>query len=296
MDLDGIDLAVLIPARGLFALGIDSTETIGPDGLEPPLAAAIARAYNNWLYDFCAADRSRLIGAAMVAPHDVHSAVEEAQRCVEDLGFKSIFLKPGFVNRRPWHDKYYDPLWAECERLDIPVAFHGAIDLLWQDFGLGVHDHYFMWHTFSHPIGPMVALVSMIGGGVFDRFPRLRSAFLEANCSWAPWLIERLHDQYEYIGQFENPLELDPSEYFIRNCTVSVEADERTVAYFIQEFGNDNVVFSTDYPHPDSKFPHAVNKFLDLPISDESKRKILWENCIQLYGITTEAERTEAPA
>jgi predicted TIM-barrel fold metal-dependent hydrolase len=291
MAKEGIDLALLFPSRGLFALGVDSTESIGPDGLEPALATAIARAYNDWLYDFCAPDRTRLIGAAMVAPHDVDAAVDETRRCVEDLGFKSIFLKPGFVNHRPWHDRYYDPLWAECERLSIPVAFHGAMDQLLQDFGQGLHEHFFMFHTFEHPMGPMVALVSMIGGGVFDRFPQLRAAFLEGNCGWAPWLIGRLHDQYEYMGCFENPLELEPAEYFVRNCTVAVEADEKAVAYCIMEFGDDNIVFSTDYPHPDSKFPHAVSKFLKLPISERSKRKILWDNCIRLYGITAEAER-----
>ena len=48
---------------------------------------------------------------------------------------------------------------------------------------------------------------------------------------------------------------------------------------------DDNVVFSTDYPHPDTKFPHAVEKFLELPLSDETKRKFLWDNCARLYRL-----------
>ena len=75
MDVEGLDLAVLYPSRGLFVLGLDSTEQIGSDGLEPEYASAIARAYNDWLADFCAVAPDRMFGAAMVAPHDVPGAV-----------------------------------------------------------------------------------------------------------------------------------------------------------------------------------------------------------------------------
>jgi uncharacterized protein len=126
MDNEGIDLAVLYPSRGLFVLGLDSVDMIGPDGLEPEYASAIARAYNDWLADFCAHRPDRMFGAAMVAPHDIPGAVAEARRCVEELGFKAVFLAPGCVNRRPWHHPAYDPLWAEIERLDVPLAFHSG--------------------------------------------------------------------------------------------------------------------------------------------------------------------------
>src|SRR5919197_584443 len=72
MDVEGIDVAVLFPTRGLYALATDD--------LEPELAAAIARAYNDWLADFCAVDPSRLIGPAMVAPHHIEASVVEGRR------------------------------------------------------------------------------------------------------------------------------------------------------------------------------------------------------------------------
>ena len=95
MDAEGLDLAVLFPSRGLFVLGLDSVEQIGADGLEPEYATAIARAYNDWMKDFCDVAPDRMFGAGMVAPHDVDGAVVEARRCVEELGFKAIFLAPG---------------------------------------------------------------------------------------------------------------------------------------------------------------------------------------------------------
>ena len=121
MDAEGLDVAVLFPSRGLFVLGLDSPQMIGTDGLEPDFAAAIARAYNDWLHDFCARrSASGCSAPAMVAPHDVEAAVAETRRCVEELGFKAIFLAPGCVNRRPWHDPDYDPLWARVRAARHP--------------------------------------------------------------------------------------------------------------------------------------------------------------------------------
>ena len=74
--------------------------------------------------------------------------------------------------------------------------------------------------------------------------------------------------------------------YFRTNCFLSIEADELPARYYVEEFGDENLVFSTDYPHGDSKYPDAVSGFLDLPgVSDESKRKILWDNWARLYGV-----------
>ena len=287
MDREGVDLAVLFPTRGLF-IGIDSKESSATEGIDPGFAAAIARAYNDWLNDFCKEYPDRLFGCAMVFPHDVDDAVAETRRCVEEYGFKSIFLLPGLVNHRNWFDRYYDPLWAECERLDIPVGFHGGgFDYLSPDFGIAPYPWWMMWHTFSHSVGPMHAVVSMTAGGVFERFPNLRAAFLEGNCSWAPWLMARLDDHYEWRGYLENPeLKMKPSEYFKRNCYISVEADEVSAKLYVDWFGDDNVVFSTDYPHQDAKWPNSVDSLLEqLPVSDETKHKFLWDNCMRLYKL-----------
>jgi predicted TIM-barrel fold metal-dependent hydrolase len=82
-------------------------------------------------------------------------------------------------------------------------------------------------------------------------------------------------------------LTMEPSQYFKRQCYVSVEPDETPARFMIEEFGADQLVFSTDYPHGDSRYPHATDAFLELPISDENKRKILWDNCASFYHIPT---------
>ena len=120
-------------------------------------------------------------------------------------------------------------------------------------------------------------------------------ALLEGNCSWAPWLLHRLDEHHEWVGWFEAPdLSKKPSEYFREQCFVSVEVDEETVVHYIDWFGDDNLVFSTDYPHGDSQYPHAVETFRKLPLAEESQRKIVGDNWSRLYDLPLERRRKGA--
>lgn len=279
MDKEGIDVALLFPTRGLFVLGID--------GLDPDFAAAIARAYNDWLYDFAKAAPDRMYGVAMVAPHNISAAVEETRRTVKDLGFKGIFLRPNHVNGYKWSDPYYDPLWEECQRLGVPIGFHEAGRVYLPQPAMSQFCSTFsMFNTLGFPFANMLACADMIYGGVLERFPGLKVAFLEGNCSWVPWLLWRMGEYMETTGRVEYPdLRLKPIEYFQRQCYGSIECDEITAKY-LPDFGlENNIVFSTDYPHLDVKYPRAVESFLSLPFANEIKRKYLWDNCASLYNL-----------
>jgi predicted TIM-barrel fold metal-dependent hydrolase len=81
-------------------------------------------------------------------------------------------------------------------------------------------------------------------------------------------------------------LKSPPSFFFKRQCYASVECDEEPVKYTIDFLGNERLVFSTDFPHVDTKYPRAVERFLELPIDADAKRKILWDNCAAYYGMT----------
>lgn len=278
MDKEGLDVAVLYPSRGLVVLALDH--------MDPELAAAIARAYNNWLHEFCQTAPQRMYGAALVAPHDVVSAVKEARRAVTELGFKGVLMRPNHVNGRQWSDPYYDPLWEECQRLRIPIGFHEAGRVYLPQPALEQFIPTFtMFNTLSFPMANMMACADLIYGGVMERFPKLKVAFLEGNCSWLPWLLWRMGEYMEITGKADHPeLKLEPIEYFQRQCFGSIECDEIT-AKNLPEFGlEDNIVFSTDYPHLDVKYPKSVETFLQLPFKDETKRKYLWDNCARLYG------------
>ncbi|MCY4450145.1 MAG: amidohydrolase family protein [Chloroflexi bacterium] len=278
MDVEGLDIAVLFPTRGLH--------TLAEPFMDPPFAAAIARAYNDWMYDFCAPAPDRLFGAAMISPFDVEDAVTEVERAVNELGFRSIFMRSNQMTDKTWHDPYYDPLWSVLEELDIPIGFHESSSSGARQVGQHFEPNFMLRRVFAQPVEQMMALASFCGGGVLERHPKLRAAFLEANCAWAPWLLWRLDEAYEREADIFVPeLKIAPTEYFKRQCWISIEPDEEPAKYAIDWVGSDRMVFSTDYPHGDSKYPDAVSSFLELGISDEDKKKILWDNCASLYNL-----------
>jgi len=278
MDTEGIDVAVLYPSRGLFALS-------RPD-LDPELAAALARAYNDWLHEFCQRDPARLLGAAMLSPFRVEDAIAEARRCVAELGFRAVFLRPNVVGGRNWHDAAFDPLWSALEELGVPLGFHEGSGTRLRQVGDQFGDASWLRHAVCHPLEMMLAATSFCGGGTLARHPKLRVAFLEGNCGWVPFLLWRLDEHWEHFrALYGDPQPEPPSRYFERQCFVSVEADELPVRHVIADIGDRQLVFSTDYPHFDSKFPRAIDAFLEMPLSDDARRRILWDNCAGFYGL-----------
>jgi uncharacterized protein len=279
MDVEGIDIAVLFPTRALSILTHPQRD--------PRFSAALARAYNDWLHDFCQADPNRLLGAGMISIHDINDAVAETHRVAEEFGFRSVFLRSNIVNGKNWTDPYYEPLWNTLEELNLPLGFHEASGSRSRQAGEQFEPNFGLRRIYAQPFEQMMGLGSFLGGGILHRHPKMKVAFLEANCSWLPWLLWRLDEGYEREGDiFMTDLTMPPSEYFKRQCFISVEPDEIPARHTIADFGCDQLVFSTDYPHGDSKYPHAVESFLKLSLSDEDKRKILWDNCARFYAVT----------
>jgi predicted TIM-barrel fold metal-dependent hydrolase len=279
MDREGIDVATVFRTMGSHLIAVD--------GLDPALSAATCRAFNHWLADFCDKDRSRLKAAALVPLQDARLAAEEARRAVRELGAVAIVLSNHMVNGRPWYDVTWDPLWAEAERLGVPVTFHGIQMAYQEHLGRRFMDNFALAHAAGHPVEMMLAAGSLLTGGVFARFAGLRAAFLEASCSWVPWWLWVLDERVEKFGDDERfALTMPPSQYFRRQCWVAVEPDETLLASTVAALGDDNLVISSDWPHDDSAYPHAIDEFLALPdVSAATKRKVLWDNTARLYHL-----------
>jgi uncharacterized protein len=286
MDIEGIDVAVMYGTRG--------RQILMHDDLAPDYAAALARAYNNWAHEYCQSHPERLRFAGQVAMHDIGHAVEEARRCVNELGAVAVIGTPNPVNGLHLHDEAVEPLWNELERLNVPIGFHPTGNSsLKDDVGrrfVGHNNYQPIAHAARGPMELMMAMASMATGGVLERHPKLRCAFLEGTAGWLGWWLWRLDDHWEKFGPgCEQQLSMLPSEYFKRQCYIALDVDEEPAVEVIKEIGAEYFVCSTDYPHPDGAFPEAFKQFFGLPLSDDQRRKILWENCARLYQIETPA-------
>ena len=286
MDIEGIDVAVMYGTRG--------RQILCHDDLAPDYAAALARAYNNWAYDYCKTDPQRLKFAAQVAMHDVGMAVEEARRSVKELGAVAVIGTPNPVNGQHLHDAACEPLWDELERLGVPIGFHPTGNTsLKDDAGrryVGHANFHPIAHAIRNPVELMGAIASMTTGGILERHPKLRCAFLEGTAGWLYWWLWRLDDQWEKFGPgCEQQLTMAPSEYFKRQCCIALDVDEEPAVDVVNKMGAEYFVVSSDYPHSDGAFPEAIEQFLGLPLTDEQRRKILWDNCSRLYAIARPA-------
>lgn len=286
MDAEGIDIAVVYRTFAHMVVSIDD--------LQPAYATAYCAAFNDWLADYCRANPQRLKPSAIVSLHDPELAAAEARRAVEEQGHVGVVLLPMPINGRSCHAAECDVLWRELTRLNVPLAFHGTSGGASKDYVSNRFRGHPNFRTQNHasafPLELMLAMSAMTVGGVLERFPDLRVAFLEGNCGWLPWWLHRLDDQWKKYGGGEAlKLSALPSEYFQRQCFIGTDVDEELLSVVIDEIGDENIVMSVDYPHADGPFPNGVKTFLDLPkVSAESKRKIMWDNCRRLYGFAEE--------
>lgn len=277
MDLEGIDTAVLFGTLPFLSL---------PFVEDKDLACAIARVYNNWLAEYCGADRRRLKGVALVPIQDPAEAIRELRRAVEGLGFVAVATPAHSASGKNLDHADLHPFFAEAERLNVPVCIHvGAGD--GTAAGTERFDHPFYNHAMAHPFEQMIAVLCLVVGGVLERFPRLKAAFMEAGAGWVPFWMERLDEHYEYLQPTVPWLTKPPSEY-MRGGQVyyAFEPDERTLPYVIDFVGENRVVFASDYNHSDSKFPQTVRSVLDrTDLSASAMAKVMGENAAALYNI-----------
>lgn len=274
----GIDVSLIYPSYTNWILSIDT--------MPPQLAGAFARAYNNWLRDFCSYDPELLRGVGLVNIHAPEEMVSELRR-IADFGWKAVFLRPNPVKGRLLSDPAYEAFWTECEELGIAIAFHEGTHARLPTAGADRFQTRFALHACSHPMEQMMALLALIEGGVLERHPKLRVAFLESGSGWLPYWLWRLDEEYENLHwEVKENVKMKPSEYFRRQCFIAIEPSEPCIAETIEYIGTDNLIFGSDYPHADHK-PDIIEEAVALEerLSKETVRKILWDNPARFYGI-----------
>ncbi len=278
MDQEGIDAAVLYP--GFWYPTSSSTN-------DAKLAAALCRAYNNWLADYCKPYPERLYGMAILPMQDITEAIREMRRVAKELNMKGVVIRPSphpatGVNL---HDPAFAPFWAEAQDLGITVALHEAAVGDRPTGGLDRFHNLFFGHLLIHPIEQQLGSLAMICGGVLERFPRLRTVFLEAGGGWITYWLERMDRDYAQLGFLVPEIKRKPSEYFARQCWICFEPDEKTLGMAAQLVGEERIIWASDYPHFDAETDCVATLTKRTDLSESAKRKILGENAARLYNL-----------
>jgi predicted TIM-barrel fold metal-dependent hydrolase len=135
------------------------------------------------------------------------------------------------------------------------------------------------------PIDNMLTMAYLMFGGVCDRHPGLKFAFMESNATWvAPW-IDRLEARFARGGH--RLITTPPSEILARQCFVSVEGDERSLVPLLDLIGEDVLFWASDFPHFDGHFPGAVTEAVQglAETPDRVTRKVLGGNAARMFGV-----------
>jgi predicted TIM-barrel fold metal-dependent hydrolase len=278
MAIDRIAAAALYPTFGLMIQGVTEREP----------ALALCRALNDWVAEYCAPDPEHLVGGATLPMTSAEDALAEARRGVEELGFRGVWRRPEHFDPLPHlYDEAYEPLWSYLEEADVPFAIHPGMsglvpfDQLQSHFG----GYYTPLHAAHFVTEQMLALTTFVAYGILERHPRLRVAFLETGAVWAMAYVHRLDEHHELFGFERGGLTMKPSEYFRRQCFVSVEEVEPGLPTMVRDYP-ESVVFSSDYPHADGTFPGSTKDLLETTeLDDDAVRRVLRDNALRLYGL-----------
>jgi predicted TIM-barrel fold metal-dependent hydrolase len=277
MDTEGIDVMVLYPSRGLYAASVAD--------LDGRVASAICRAYNRWLRDFCDYAPERLVGVGLIGLQDPELATVEARYAVSELGMAGVMIRPNPYNGRNLHHRAYDGFYAALAELGAPVATHEGGGVFMPEYGYDRFEEHIINHAMCHPMEQMGAVASFTIGGVMERHPSLKVAILEAGGTWLPYWLSRLDEHVEWIGDVEaRHLTMLPSEYFRRQGWIGFETDEPGLAGLVDYVGADRLLWASDYPHPDAKFPGMVDElFAADGLTEADIETIVARNPLELY-------------
>ena len=254
-----------------------------------------ARAYNRWAAELCQASPERRAGL-IVAPilGDLDGAIAEIERAYADGLTGGIIIPPRWGDYESYTSYRYDPVWARCEELGLPVHCHSG-PAPQEEYGLvdgwmSVYGYETIFYT-ARPLWFMLLT------GVFERFPRLKMAITEAGCFWAAdllWRADMMATREHGMRKMVNTrgiLTMLPSEYFDRNVKIGASNTRRRELGRRYEFGVGNIMWGNDFPHPEGTWPYTreflKERFWDIPI-DETEQ-ILGLNQADFYGFDLDA-------
>jgi len=240
------------------------------------------------LSEWATVDAKRLIVSYQLPLHDIKAAVKEVER-IAAAGGKSLQLPvfPTEVGEPDYFDKRYDPLWSVITETNLPICCH---------VGLNTSLNSLTERDPTPQRGIMVSQVALttaeafgmwIMGGVLERFPDLKLVFVETQLGWIPWylhIIDDLNTRQRY--EFPAISEL-PSHYFRRNIHLTFIEDPWVTTDARYDLGVNNIMWSTDYPHPVSSWPNSRQIISEQvgTLPQEEQDLILCDNAARVWNL-----------
>jgi len=287
MDRLGIDVGILLPTYASYL--------VHDDDISAPLSRAYAKAYNRWLFDLRRANPERLLAASVLSCHDPEQMVFDLREALAQDPV-AVVLRPNPIQGRTLADPDYQRFWQACQFHDLPVLLHEGTHANLTTAGVDRYATRFGQHACSHPLEAMLALLSLIEGGVLSQNPDLRVAVLEAGCGWLPYWLWRL-DELEYRklhNEVTACVKKPPSTYFREQCWIAFEPGEALFESVIEHIGSDRFLLGTDFPHLDHDSDPITLLLETGNLASDAIRRLCWENAANLFKIRSRVQSCDS--
>ena len=271
MDTEGVDVHFIVSNGGV-------------GHTDPAIEMEFIYAQHRYLDAFCGRDPRRLKSCLTVTPLAVEASVAEIRRWGKSPW--AVAVHPSLPLDYPLDHPDLNPIWEATQEQGLAVIHHS---LAWGYPGYrDMWANPFIGRSGSHPWAAMRAVASFIGGGLMDRYPGLRYAVLESGFGWLPFWANRMDDQAVYVG-YTAKLQHKISEYVTGGrFFASIEQHEgpRMAKHVNELLGDHILMFGSDYPHAESRFPESADRVLQWQsaVGPESMRKMMWDNPVRFFG------------
>jgi hypothetical protein len=184
-------------------------------------------------------------------------------------------------------DNLYAKTYALLQERDIPIIFHAG--LTWgnnQNFTLCTR--FMAVHALSFSFSNILHMTNWLTNGMPERFPKLRTVWVESGLAWIPFLMQRLDNEYMMRSNEVPGLKRKPSDYmremfYSSQPMEAVDNREALEVTFKMIKADTQLLYSSDYPHWDMDLPSVI---YDLPfITEDAKRNILGGNAKRVFNL-----------
>lgn len=272
MDEEGVDVQLMLPG-------------LPPATDDVEIELAFIRANHRYTNDFCSKYPHRLKSLIVISNRAILESVQEIRKWARAPW--AVGIQPNLTVGFPLDHPDLEPIWAAANEEGLCVVHHsftsgypGYRDL-W--------DNPFLGRTASHPWAAMRAIAAFFGAGIMDRHPNIRFCILESGFGWLPFWAARMDDQSIYMPYaVPQNLTRKPGEYMTCGrffASLVIHEGEKMTQMVTDFLGDRVLMYSSDYPHAESRFPESTNKVLAWKsLEPDTMRKIMWDNAVACFG------------
>jgi predicted TIM-barrel fold metal-dependent hydrolase len=272
MDQLGIDCQMLFPTTLYAKMNSD-----------PGFEAAMYRAYNRYIGEQCKCSPRRLKWSGLLPLRDKDRSLDALDE-MQNLGATAAVVY-GTVEDKLLSDPSFKFIWAELARRRLPLCVH--MGMSYPPFEK-LSESRLEAHAIGMSLPGLLAFVAIVGHGIVDRYPDLKVAFLEFGAEWLFYMVGRIG---HYLPTYrQEPAIRDLPQNTIEDSLksgrifIAPEAEDRWLLQEMELIGEDQIVYSSDFPHGEAREEAAAYLLDRKDLSANQKRKIFYDNAARLFG------------